>query len=342
LRKLVWIGTDEAGYGPNLGPLCIGGSRFELKSDILPSLSFEDPNFLEEVDQLDWHQQWEEKSDSRDRPIIADSKKAYSSGDPLGSLQKSVSSLFAYLFGPDDYEKKTLPDLLKFVSQGEQTTGQLDKPYWLKGRLKGKAEKDSLPSGDPSWWSGLWFQPTGASVQMIGEKEFNDGLKRYGNKASLLSLCTLRIVKQLIAPKKGRQKKKHPLATTDFLIDCDRHGGRKKYLPLLLEVFEADWIETRKETKECSVYYWETQWGSRVYFRFEVKGERRFPVAVSSLMAKYFRERAMKLVNRYWQSRVPNLKATAGYPVDARRFLSDIQSAIGESKLAEDQYWRLS
>jgi hypothetical protein len=48
------------------------------------------------------------------------------------------------------------------------------------------------------------------------------------------------------------------------------------------------------------------------------------PVALGSMLSKYLRELHMILFNRYWCERRPDLKPTAGYSVDARRFLEDI------------------
>ena len=38
------------------------------------------------------------------------------------------------------------------------------------------------------------------------------------------------------------------------------------------------------------------------------------------MTAKYLRELAMRAFNEFWCARVPGLRPTAGYPVDARRF----------------------
>ena len=51
---------------------------------------------------------------------------------------------------------------------------------------------------------------------------------------------------------------------------------------------------------------------------------RHLPVALASMTSKYIRELFMCLLNRFWAAHVPNLKPTAGYPQDARRFLADI------------------
>lgn len=336
MRKLVWVGTDEAGYGPNIGPLCIGGSRFLLNPSVVPNCDFSDQAFLNDADRLDWHSEWNQQQSSQSKPVISDSKKAFSSGDSLNHLHRSVSSLLSFLFQGENFDNKSLTDFLAPICNLPEKNRNSRNPYWMRSQVK-----KSFPSGVVSWWDQLWFRPSWARVAMISEKEFNDGLKIFGNKASLLSIRTLEIAKQLLECG-AKNESGDEFQNTDFIVDCDRHGGRKKYLPMLMEVFGADWIETREESKGRSIYYWDTGRGARVYFRFEIKGERRFPVAVSSMLAKYIRERAMELVNDFWQDKVKGLKSTAGYPVDAKRFLSDIQSKIPETKLSEAEYWRKS
>lgn len=57
---------------------------------------------------------------------------------------------------------------------------------------------------------------------------------------------------------------------------------------------------------------------------FEVDADsRHFPVALASMTAKLVRELAMMRFNRYWGDRLAEIKPTAGYRTDARRWLED-------------------
>jgi hypothetical protein len=58
------------------------------------------------------------------------------------------------------------------------------------------------------------------------------------------------------------------------------------------------------------------------------------------MTAKYVRELAMEAFNRFWSSRVPGLAATAGYPVDARRWRTEAAEAIHRAGVADDDLWR--
>ena len=65
-----------------------------------------------------------------------------------------------------------------------------------------------------------------------------------------------------------------------------------------------------------------------------------FTVALASILSKYVRELLMREFNRYWQTHVPGLKPTAGYPQDAGRFFAAIRPALLKMGLVERAVWR--
>jgi hypothetical protein len=58
------------------------------------------------------------------------------------------------------------------------------------------------------------------------------------------------------------------------------------------------------------------------------------------MTAKYLRELAMRPFNRYWQTHVPGLAPTAGYPGDSRRFWNEIRPAQLRLQIADEVLWR--
>ncbi len=76
-------------------------------------------------------------------------------------------------------------------------------------------------------------------------------------------------------------------------------------------------------------------------FHFSVGGDSFAPTALASMTAKYLRERLMAGVNRYWQSHIADLQPTAGYPLDAKRFRSQIESTAAKLGHAVEQWWRV-
>ena len=107
------------------------------------------------------------------------------------------------------------------------------------------------------------------------------------------------------------------------IFTVDRQGGRRYYGEWLAELRPGGRLQAFEESPERSTY--------RVgphQVTFLVKADAvRLEVALASMVAKYTRELAMILFNQYWSRQVPDLKPTAGYPQDARRFIGDLESA---------------
>jgi hypothetical protein len=74
--------------------------------------------------------------------------------------------------------------------------------------------------------------------------------------------------------------------------------------------------------------------------RFEAKAERHFPVAVASMVSKYVRELTMELFNRFWRNHLPELKPTHGYPRDSHRFRRDVAAVQSRLAIADEVLWR--
>ena len=55
---------------------------------------------------------------------------------------------------------------------------------------------------------------------------------------------------------------------------------------------------------------------------------KHMPVALASMTAKYVRELMMIRLNRFFAGHLPELKPTAGYVEDGRRFLGEIEDLI--------------
>src|SRR5947207_1700154 len=81
------LGTDEAGYGPSLGPLCIAASAWQLPDDA-PS-----DGLYDRLAQIVCNQ----AKDRGDKLAIADSKCLYKSGDTLELLERGVLVALACL-----------------------------------------------------------------------------------------------------------------------------------------------------------------------------------------------------------------------------------------------------
>jgi hypothetical protein len=120
---------------------------------------------------------------------------------------------------------------------------------------------------------------------------------------------------------------------------CDKHGGRNYYTALLQHHFSEHWIQPVFESHAESRY----EWGepeSRVRVTFRMNGETFLPTALASMTAKYLRELAMRAFNEFWSAHVPDLKPTAGYPLDSHRFRKAIRAAQRKLGIDDHVLWR--
>jgi ribonuclease HII len=96
----------------------------------------------------------------------------------------------------------------------------------------------------------------------------------------------------------------------------------------LLAAYPDANIQILAETETLSRYRLERN-GSLLTVSFLVEAEAaHLPVALASMIAKYVRELLMMRLNRYFQGLMPELKATAGYYGDGRRYISEIEPLI--------------
>ena len=73
----------------------------------------------------------------------------------------------------------------------------------------------------------------------------------------------------------------------------------------------------------------------------DARADGRFlPVALASMLAKYVRELLMLRLNRYFRAQMPDLKPTAGYFTDGRRYLTEIKPLMKRLDLAPSQLVR--
>ena len=120
---------------------------------------------------------------------------------------------------------------------------------------------------------------------------------------------------------------------------CDKHGGRNFYTSLLQHHFSEHWIEPVYESRAESRY----EWGppeARTRVAFRMNGERFLPTALASMTAKYLRELSMRAFNEFWSAHVRDLRPTAGYPKDSRRFRQAITEKQRELRIDDHVIWR--
>ncbi|NQU25494.1 MAG: hypothetical protein HQ567_29775 [Candidatus Nealsonbacteria bacterium] len=318
------IGTDEAGYGPNLGPLTISVSVWRAPVGI------DGEDLYRRLEDVIVRTPREVAAAAMARLAVADSKKLYSPGKGLRHLERALWAAMAVL-GRRPETWSAVWDALD-----PEAGDRLQKIPWYAdydSPVPIDAERDELASLTAALADGL----AAAGVELIDlrsravfPEEFNDLLVHYGTKGAALSHLTLGLAARAI----------EPLGAAPVAVVCDKHGGRNRYAELLAEHFPDPLIEIHGEGRQRSIYRFGPS-DRRIEFRFCTKAESYMPVALASMASKYLRELAMRAFNAFWSSHVPDLRPTAGYPADAKRFKRDIAAAQEQLGVAEEVLWRV-
>ena len=309
-----WIGTDEAGYGPNLGPLAISVTVWDL-----PALASEFDLYAALSSAVD-----RESDRGGTRLHIADSKQVYSPSRGVASLETSALALLAQT-GPIP---RSFPELVARLTGQTLKNGE-GEPWLREGAIALPVAADLTNIERLSEELRVACLAAGVRVaalrsDMVETPRFNRECTAAGSKGVVLSRTTL-----------GLLERNWPDDGVPALVICDKHGGRNQYGALLSEAFGDLFIPRLEESAERSRYKLR---GGEV--RFQVRAEQYLPTAAASILSKYLREIAMEQFNQYWGSRVPGLKPTKGYPEDARRFRKEIAAKQRELGIADAILWR--
>jgi hypothetical protein len=315
------IGIDEAGYGPNLGPLVMTSVACRVPEDLAGS------------------DLWRVLRDAVRRPaepddgrlLVEDSKVVYSTARGLGALETGV--LAALPPGPAGPELS----LARYVDWlAPAAVPELAAEPWYRGRslLPVAAEPAGCGTAaarfaEASRCGGVAWGPVRSVV--VCPARFNGVLDRWGSKGVVLGEG----LTELLRWTRGAVTGDEPLA---FFID--KHGGRNTYAPMLQDALPDGLVLAQQESLARSTYT-VLGTGRDVRLTFQPRADaEHFCVALASMVSKYLREVLMLEFNRFWQEQVPGLKPTAGYPGDAGRFLEAIRPALGRLGLPESAVWR--
>lgn len=313
------LGTDEAGYGPNLGPLCIAASAWEVPDVAAGRCLYE--RLQEAVCQ--------QPRAGDARLAIADSKCLYKSGTSLELLERGVLTALACV----DRLPKRWRNLWQAVDR--EALNQIDACPWHDGfdeelpQFVGVDVLQATRVGLVKVCEQVAVKLLDLQATALFAAAFNREVNKCGNKAEVLSLATLRLAGRVL----------EQLPSGRAIVLCDKHGGRNHYAGLLQHVFPDELVLVRVEAAELGVYEVQHQ-GRKIEFRFQPKGEKHLPTALASMTAKYLRESAMRPFNAYWQRHVADLRPTAGYAGDAGRFFAEIRGARKRLGIAESILWR--
>ncbi|MDA0294830.1 MAG: hypothetical protein O3A31_02550 [Planctomycetota bacterium] len=337
---LIYAGIDEAGYGPMLGPLCVGCSVFTV-DDADPADG--PPNLWERLDDVVTRG----GRDARRRIAVDDSKKLKGSNQakahPLRHLERGVLSFLStrVVDGPDDRGHAPPPtDAALFAMTHTDLPTSVATPWYRSNTMLPVAhDADALAIDAARLDRGMnaaGVRLLDLQCEAIDAGEFNRRLAGGSNKASINLDTVVRHVVRIREASRSADPNAIPR------IVCDRQGGRSHYRAWLQDCFPDGAIRILGETPSVSRYRVDDSEGGFV-IGFETGSEdRHLPIALASMTAKYLRELAMIRMNRFFKEHIPELKPTAGYVQDGRRFVQEVAPVLETVGINRSEFIRTS
>jgi len=372
------IGMDEAGYGPNLGPLVLTATVWEVpgrwpkRTDFWQVFADIAERQVAEAAQNDGDQQAASRqkrfpSRPRKRKVadspqdcevsvdasdngamaaavserlhIADSKEVYSPAIGLGALERSVLATF----GIASQMPSALNQLLDALMANELCS---DDATDCEGYDRGGRGRD------------LWFADDADLPLPISEegRSAESASEKWRTICEATGVRLRAIRSDVVSPRRWNRENRR--------TDNKATTLSRLHLQLLRRVWNPD--EPGPTVVIADKHGGRNYYGdllvdcldgrmvccrgesraASVYcigpteIRFEAKAERHFPVAVASMVSKYVRELTMELFNRFWRNHLPELKPTHGYPIDSHRFRRDVAEVQSRLAIADDVLWR--
>jgi ribonuclease HII len=317
---MAWIlGIDEAGYGPNLGPFVMSAVACQVPDDRADSCLWR---------LLNGAVRRSGDGKRKDpRLLVDDSKVVYSSAKGLAGLERG-------LFGLLGVAVPSLNELLLQLCPGDQA--ELAAEAWYTGQTALPAEADPDDLEQLREQLGKACETTGVRRWLVWSTvicpaRFNHLVDLAGSKGFVLAHAFSHLLHRGFSATAGAES---------LRVLVDKQGGRNSYSGQIQHALERGMVAAVEESMEKSAY--EVLGLEReVKLTFQPRADQEhFCVALASMVSKYLRELCMGEFNRFWQGHVPGLKATAGYPGDAPRFLEAIRPAAASLRIPEGAIWR--
>lgn len=300
-------GVDEAGLGPILGPLVVGGVAMTGPEGNDPWRVLR--RFVAR------------KKTEKGKVRVADSKKVHQGPHGLRHLEETALVFWAALH---DDVPATLGDWLRALGADVEHLARCPWYESLALPLPLAADRDWILLQAELIARTLRqheIRLVALTVRAVDVEEWNALIAHTDNKS--------RAHFQAYAEVLGRLLAQVPAGLAGHVV-ADRCGGRMHYAADLARLCPQARIEIVREEPAVSSYRAVSGTGT-IAITFAERGEdRAFPTALASCLAKYLRELMVECMNRWFCARVPGLQPTAGYYVDGHRFLADLDHLTGQ------------
>ncbi|MCE5341867.1 MAG: hypothetical protein LLF92_12200 [Planctomycetaceae bacterium] len=300
----LYVGIDEAGLGPILGPLVVSAAAFSIPP--------------EKADSNMWQLLPESVSSSKKklagRILVCDSKKAYTPASGIGFLEKTILTFLKCrsqtpatvaelmeMLAPDSKQRIITSPFYKNIDS-QKIELNPDVVSICASMLKKDLQKNGI-------------NLTYLKSFCLGAGCYNELIEKIRNKSSVVFHFVCRLISEVL--KTGHR---------DYHFVIDRQGGRMRYAPHLRTMFSDMDLKILTEEENISSYQLISP-NKNIRMDFAVKADDDFlPVCLASMACKYLREQLMIAHNNYFIEKCAELKPTAGYWTDGHRFLNDLKT----------------